>query len=76
MAVAMVHGPEAGLTALAALDGEARLAGHHRLPAARAHVYEMAGDPERAVDQYRCAAGLTASLPEQRYLLMRAARLA
>ncbi|MFI7022241.1 RNA polymerase sigma factor [Micromonospora sp. NPDC049900] len=76
VATAMVHGPQAGLSALAALDGEARLAGHHRLPAARAHLYEMAGDHERAVDQYRCAAGLTASLPEQRYLLMRAARLA
>ncbi|MEU5550291.1 sigma-70 family RNA polymerase sigma factor [Micromonospora sp. NPDC047793] len=76
VATAMVHGTGAGLAALDALDGEARLAGHHRLPAARAHLYEMAGDHERAVDQYRCAAGLTASLPEQRYLLMRAARLA
>ncbi|MFD2768182.1 RNA polymerase sigma factor [Micromonospora eburnea] len=76
VATAMVHGPAAGLAALAALDADPRLAGHHRLDAARAHLYEMAGDRERAVDHYRAAAGLTTSLPEQRYLRMRAARLA
>ncbi|MFV2104343.1 RNA polymerase sigma factor [Micromonospora sp. LOL_024] len=75
VATAMVHGPAAGLTALDRLDDEARLAGHHRLQAARAHLYEMAGDYSRALAHYRCAAALTASLPEQRYLLMRAARL-
>ncbi|PZG08570.1 RNA polymerase subunit sigma-24 [Micromonospora craterilacus] len=76
VAVAMVHGPAAGLAALDKLDDEARLVGHHRLHAARAHLYEMAGDHDRAVARYRTAAGLTASLPEQHYLLMRAARLA
>ncbi|GIJ79044.1 RNA polymerase sigma factor, sigma-70 family [Micromonospora phaseoli] len=75
VATAMVHGPAAGLAALATLDDEARLVDHHRLHAARAHLYEMAGDHDRAVAQYRSAAALTASLPEQRYLLMRAARL-
>ncbi len=75
VATAMVHGPAAGLAALDKLDDDARLVGHHRLHAARAHLYEMAGDLDRARDQYRAAAGLTASLPEQRYLLMRAARL-
>ncbi|WP_197699084.1 RNA polymerase sigma factor [Micromonospora inositola] len=76
VATAMVHGPAAGLGALAALDADPRLAGHHRLDAARAHLYEMAGDRERAVAHYRAAAGGTTSLPEQRYLTMRAARLA
>ncbi len=76
VATAMVHGPAAGLDALAALDADPRLAGHHRLDAARAHLYEMAGDRERAVTHYRAAAGGTTSLPEQRYLTMRAARLA
>jgi len=76
VATAMVHGPAAGLAALADLDADPRLAGHHRLDAARAHLYEMAGDRERAVAHYRAAAGLTTSLPEQRYLQMRAARLA
>ncbi|WP_406046332.1 sigma-70 family RNA polymerase sigma factor [Micromonospora sp. NBC_00898] len=76
VATAMVHGPAAGLDALAALAADPRLAGHHRLDAARAHLYEMAGDRERAVAHYRAAAGGTTSLPEQHYLRMRAARLA
>ncbi|MFR9779852.1 RNA polymerase sigma factor [Micromonospora sp. MS34] len=75
VATAMVRGPAAGLAALAALDGDPRLAGHHRLDAARAHLHEMAGDREAAVTHYRAAAGRTTSVPEQRYLLMRAARL-
>ncbi|MFC7706548.1 RNA polymerase sigma factor [Micromonospora lupini] len=76
VATAMVHGPAAGLTALDALGDDARLAGHHRLAAARAHLHEMAGDRERAITDYRVAAARTSSLPEQRYLTMRAARLA
>ncbi|NYH45802.1 hypothetical protein HNR22_005529 [Micromonospora jinlongensis] len=36
----------------------------------------MAGDRERAIVDYRAAAARTSSLPEQRYLTMRAARLA
>ncbi|MEH1058773.1 sigma-70 family RNA polymerase sigma factor [Micromonospora sp. CPCC 206171] len=75
VATAMVEGPEAGLAALAALAADPRLAGHHRLDAARAHLYEMAGDRDRAVTHYRAAAGGTTSLPEQHYLRMRAARL-
>jgi RNA polymerase sigma factor (sigma-70 family) len=75
IAVAMVHGPAAGLERLARLDAEGRLAGHHRLYAVRAHLLEMAGDREAALVQYREAAGRTASLPEQRYLLTRAGRL-
>jgi predicted RNA polymerase sigma factor len=52
------------------------MAGDHRLPAVRAHLLEMAGDLEAAVDCYRAAAEVTASLPQQRYLHARAARLA
>ncbi|MGW5670913.1 RNA polymerase sigma factor [Micromonospora sp. NPDC003776] len=76
VASAMVHGPAAGLDALAALDGDPRMAGHHRLDAARAHLYEMAGDRAAAVAHYRAAAGRTTSRPEHDYLLLRAARLA
>ncbi|WP_207915239.1 RNA polymerase sigma factor [Micromonospora sp. 15K316] len=76
VATAMVHGPDAGLAALAGLADDPRLVGHHRLHAARAHLHEMAGDRDRAVADYREAAGRTNSLPEQRYLTMRAARLA
>ncbi|MEW2383930.1 sigma-70 family RNA polymerase sigma factor [Micromonospora sp. NPDC047707] len=75
VATAMVHGPAAGLAALDALAADPRLAGHHRLPAARAHLHEMAGDRKRAIADYGAAADLTTSLPEQRYLRMRAARL-
>jgi predicted RNA polymerase sigma factor len=75
IAVAMVHGPRAGLELLDALDVDGRLAGHHRLGAVRAHLLEMAGDHAAAIVHYRAAAGLTTSLPEQRYLIDRAARL-
>ncbi|HLL67116.1 MAG TPA: DUF6596 domain-containing protein [Micromonosporaceae bacterium] len=75
VAHAMVHGPAAGLAALAALDGDPRLAGHHRLHAARAHLYELAGDRRAAVEHYLAAAGRTTSLPERHYLCLRAARL-
>jgi predicted RNA polymerase sigma factor len=71
----MVHGPTAGLKRLETLDADGRLAGHHRLSAVRAHLLEMAGDRQGAVASYRAAAGRTASIPEQRYLLSRAARL-
>jgi predicted RNA polymerase sigma factor len=75
VALAMVEGPAAGLRLLATLDGEGRLAGHHRLHAVRAHLLEMAGDAEAALAGYREAAALTTSLPERRYLLARAAHL-
>ncbi|WJV50328.1 RNA polymerase sigma factor [Streptomyces flavofungini] len=73
VAVAMVHGPRAGLGELASL--EERLAGHHRIEAVRGHLLERAGDPEAARAAYRLAAQRTLSRPEIRYLQMRAARL-
>jgi RNA polymerase sigma factor (sigma-70 family) len=76
VALAMVRGPEAGLDLLAGLDHDPRVAGHHRLAAVRAHLREMAGDPEGARADYRTAARRTTSLREQRYLEGRAARLA
>jgi RNA polymerase sigma factor (sigma-70 family) len=75
IAYAMVHGPAAGLERLAALDADGRLARHHRLAAVRAHLYEMAGNREAAIEHYRLAAERTASIPERNYLLNRAARL-
>jgi predicted RNA polymerase sigma factor len=51
------------------------MAGHHRLEAVRAHLLEMAGDHAAASAGYRAAARRTTSLPEQRYLEARAARL-
>jgi RNA polymerase sigma factor (sigma-70 family) len=73
VAVAMAEGPEVGLTRLEALAPE--LDGHHRLRAVRAHLLEMGGDAAGAAAEYRRAAALTSSLPEQRYLTRRAARL-
>ncbi len=75
VAVAMVHGPRAGLDALASLEDDERIARHHRLDAVRAHLLEMAGDDAAARSSYRSAARGTTSLPEQRYLEERAARL-
>jgi predicted RNA polymerase sigma factor len=75
VAVAMVRGPRAGLEMVAALDADGRLAGQHRLLAVRAHLLEMAGDAEAAVEDYRAAARLTTSIPECRYLEARAARI-
>jgi RNA polymerase sigma factor (sigma-70 family) len=75
VAVAMADGPQAGLALLAALDTDGRLAGHHRLPAVRAHLLEQAGHLADAHEAFLEAARLTSSLPEQRYLTGRAARL-
>ena len=75
VAVAMARGPAAGLALLPALDADPRLADDHRLPAVRAHLLELSGDPEGARTAYLAAAGKTANLPQQRYLHSRAARL-
>jgi RNA polymerase sigma factor (sigma-70 family) len=75
VALAMVNGPQAGLELLEALQADERMAGHHRLHAVRAHLLEMAGEPERARNSYLLAARRTTSLPERRYLEDRAARL-
>jgi RNA polymerase sigma factor (sigma-70 family) len=75
VAVAMVEGPRAGLQLLTTLETDDRVAAHHRLDAVRAHLLEMAGDHAAARAGYRSAARRTTSLPEQRYLEARAARL-
>ena len=76
VALGMVHGPRAGLELLETLEADERIATHHRLEAVRAHLLERAGDHEAARASYRVAARRTTSLPEQRYLEARAARLA
>jgi predicted RNA polymerase sigma factor len=73
--MAMVHGPTAGLAVLGTLDDDERMAHSHRLDAVRAHLLERAGDPVAARESYLRAARRTASLPEQRYLTLRAARV-
>jgi RNA polymerase sigma factor (sigma-70 family) len=75
VALAMVHGPRPGLALLGTLDSDDRMAHTHRLEAVRAHLLEIAGEVAAARESYRSAARMTASIPEQRYLALRAARL-
>jgi RNA polymerase sigma factor (sigma-70 family) len=75
VALAMVHGPHAGLAELDQAGDDPALAGHHRVDAVRAHLLELAGDRAGARQCYESAARRTLSLPEQRYLRSRAARL-
>jgi RNA polymerase sigma factor (sigma-70 family) len=75
IATAMVHGPRAGLERLDTLEADPRLAAHHRLDAARAHLLERAGDIAAAIPLYHRAAARTTSTAERNYLLTRAARL-
>jgi RNA polymerase sigma factor (sigma-70 family) len=75
IAFAMVHGPRAGLERLAVVAGDARLHGHHRLDATRAHLLERAGERAAAIEAFERAAEKTASTPERDYLRLQAARL-
>jgi len=75
VAIAMVHGPGAGLAALGTLETDDRMAHTHRLEAVRAHLLERAGDTSASCESYLRAAETTSNLPEQRYLNLRAARL-
>ena len=75
VALAMVNGPRAGLALLGTLDSDNRMAQTHRLDAVRAHLLELAGDAVGARECYQRAAQMTASIPEQQYLALRAARL-
>jgi RNA polymerase sigma factor (sigma-70 family) len=75
VAVAMVRGPNAGLDLLAELAADQRIAAGHRFHAVRAHLLELAGDQVAARQGYLEAARRATSLPHQRYLNTRAARL-
>ena len=73
IAAAMVDGPDTGLKLLEPLDEE--LAGHYRLDATRAHLYELRGDHATAAEHFRAAARGTTSVPERDYLTRKAAAL-
>ena len=76
VALAMVEGPAAGLRRVEQLAAGGALEHGHRLDAVRAHLLEMAGDRVAAQRAYQAAARRTSSVPEQRYLLAKAAGLA
>ncbi|MCO1581180.1 sigma-70 family RNA polymerase sigma factor [Crossiella sp. SN42] len=75
IALAMVNGAKAGLDLLDELADDDRLRASHRLDAVRAHLLELDDQPGAAAEAYHRAARRTASQPEQRYLLAKAAKL-
>lgn len=74
VAVAMRDGPQAGLTALDALDPGA-LSGYHPLPAARADLLRRLGRTGEAATAYRAALALVDNEREQAFLQRRLANL-
>jgi RNA polymerase sigma factor (sigma-70 family) len=74
VAVAMVHGPAAGLAMVEPLLEDRQLRRHHRLHAVQAHLLEMAGKDAEARAAYATAARLATSISEQRYLNAKASR--
>jgi len=76
VALAMVHGPAAGLAALAQAAADPAIAGHHRTIAVRAHLLERRGELAAARAAYLEAAAATLNLAERRHLEARAAALA
>jgi predicted RNA polymerase sigma factor len=75
IALAMVHGPAAGIERLDALTAEPQLANHYRLDAVRGHLLERLGATDEAIVHYRRAAERTASRAERDYLILQIARL-
>ncbi|GAA1621471.1 sigma factor-like helix-turn-helix DNA-binding protein [Kribbella alba] len=75
VAVAMARGAPDGLDLLSRIEGDERIAADHRLFAVRAHLLEMSGDLAAARAAYEEAAERASSLPQQRYLNAKAARL-
>lgn len=75
VAVAEAFGPEPGLAVLEPLLADRTMSRHHRTYAVQAHLLERAGRPDEARGAYERAARMTASIPEQRYLNARLARL-
>ncbi len=53
VAAGLVHGPRAGLDLLDTLQQDKRMANHHRLLAARAHLLELAGQAGRGGEGLR-----------------------
>ena len=75
VAVAMVHGPEAGIRELAGLDRDPRLRRYHLLPAVRARLLERAGRAAEAARGYARAAKLARTTAERDLMQRRLASL-
>jgi RNA polymerase sigma-70 factor (ECF subfamily) len=75
VAVAMVDGPEAGLSIVAALEASGALAGYHLLHATRADLLRRLNRGTEAAAAYRVALELATSGAERRYLERRLAEV-
>jgi RNA polymerase sigma-70 factor (ECF subfamily) len=75
VAVAMYHGPAAGLAALDAILGRGALADYHLAHAARADLCRRLGRTAEARAAYRRALALVRQAPERRFLERRLAEL-
>ena len=75
VAVAMAHGPAAGLDLLAALERAGTLAGYHLLAATRADLLRRLGRRAEAAAAYREARGLAVNEAERRFLARRLAEV-
>ncbi|GAA5117040.1 RNA polymerase sigma factor [Pseudonocardia adelaidensis] len=73
VAVAMVHGPAAGLAEIAALERDPRLTGYRYLPAAKADLLRRLGRAAEAAAAYERAIALTANETERDFLSRRLA---
>jgi RNA polymerase sigma-70 factor (ECF subfamily) len=68
VAVAHVHGPAAGLAALAAMPERARLSDHYLFHAVEAELHHRRADHAAAAASFRRALELAQVGPEQLYL--------
>ena len=68
VAVAMVHGPAAGMAEVEALERGGQLAGYRYLPATKADLLRRLGRHEEAADAYRAALALTDNATERAFL--------
>ncbi|MEM7201834.1 MAG: sigma-70 family RNA polymerase sigma factor [Planctomycetota bacterium] len=74
VALAKVHGLDAGLAELERLDDDPKLRHYGLLPATRAQLLWSRGDPDAAAAAYRAALALECSEPEQQFLQARLRR--
>jgi RNA polymerase sigma-70 factor (ECF subfamily) len=75
VAVAMAHGPEAGLALIDELSKGGELAEYHLLHAAKADLLRRLGARDRAADSYRRALALVRQDSERKFLERRLAAL-
>ena len=68
VAIAMIHGPQAGLQALFKLKDEASLKKYHLFYATFGELYERSGNVQQANQSYREALALTENEAESRFL--------